>query len=272
MKTLVCFKAVPDLELLTEEDWAAATNLRVNTGFVKNIINCFDESALEMALKLSDYSEGFSALNELTALTIGEKKSEPFLKNLYALKFGKAVRIESDEDIEFLPEVTAAVISRYAANNNQELIIMGRQSNTGDNSKTPLLVAELLGWPCITQVTNIAPDKNCCLQVTNMVDGGTLTQVVKTPCVLAVGNAPCSYMRVPTLKDKMQYGKRAVEVLDIKDFTQPFDAAGTDFSCELKNISVIDNKRKGIVINGESPAEKAGILYHSYLKERLERL
>ena len=58
MKILGCFKIVPDLDLIAEEDWTADDRLRVDTGYAKLLWNCFDEGALEMMLKLSDLSEG----------------------------------------------------------------------------------------------------------------------------------------------------------------------------------------------------------------------
>lgn len=272
MNILICFKVVPDLDMMSGDDWTVNSEKRVNTGFVKNILNCFDESALEMALKLSDYSEGFSAFN-LTALTIGDKRSETYLKNLYALKFNKAVRIENNADVEFLPEVVSAVISQYVKEvSSQDVIIMGRQSGTGDNAKTPLLVAEMLGWPCITQVIKIEPDSTGSLKITNMVDDGILSQTVQTPCVLAIGNAPDSYIRVPTLKDKMKYGKTPIDVIYINSFN--FDDHIEIYSqyYELKDLININNNREGTIIEGRTPAEKARKLFDYHLKERLEKL
>jgi electron transfer flavoprotein beta subunit len=273
MKILVCFKVVPDLEMLSEEDWISDPDLRVDVSFVKNILNCFDESALEMALKLSDYSEGLNMPLKLTALTIGDKKSDTYLKLLYALRFEKAVRIENNKDISFFPEVVAAVISQYTKDiNNQDVIILGRQSSVADNAKTPLLVAEMLEWPCITQVIKIEPDQEDSLKVTNMVEGGALTQIIKTPCVLSVGNAPNSYMRVPTLKNKMKYGKTPIDVINIQDFNMQALLDRFCNDCELIALEKIDTRREGIIIDGATPAEKAKILYESYLKGRLEKL
>lgn len=273
MKILVCFKLVPDLDLLSDEDWVADTNLRVDVSFVKSILNCFDESALEMSLKLYDYSKGFNIPLNLTALTIGDRKSDTYLKTLYALRFDKALRVENNEDIGLLPEVAATVISQYVKEvDKQDVIILGRQSGIGDNAKTPLLVAEMLEWPCITQVISIEPDQEDGLRITNMVDDGILTQIIKTPCVLSVGNAPSSYMRVPTLKDKMKYGKTPIDIIDIQDFN--IHALLDKFSndCELKGLEKINNKRKGVIIEGTTPGEKARVLYDSYLRERLEKL
>ena len=57
MNILVCFKAVPDIELLRDEDWEIDENLQVDTSFLKRDLNSYDESALEIALRLLDGSE-----------------------------------------------------------------------------------------------------------------------------------------------------------------------------------------------------------------------
>ena len=55
MKILGCFKVVPDLDLVADEDWRTGGGLAVDTSYVKPVWNCFDEGALEMMLRLSDY-------------------------------------------------------------------------------------------------------------------------------------------------------------------------------------------------------------------------
>ncbi len=273
MKILVCFKAVPDLDMMSDDDWVVDCELNVDISFVKAILNCFDESALEMTLKLSESMEGFNAPLNLTALTIGDKRKDSFLKTLYALRFDKAVRINNYEDIRFMPEVVAAVISKYVREiAYQDVIVLGRQSGEGDNAKTPLLLAEILGWPCITQVVKIELDDSASLKVTSMADDGILTQTLRTPCVLSVGNTPNSYMRIPTLRDKMKYGKTPIEVLDIESFDINPIVNTCKNDCELLSLKKISNNREGFIIDGRTPAEKAQILYDLYLKERLEEL
>ena len=193
MKILGCFKIVPDLDLIAQEDWIADGQLQVDTGYAKLLWNCFDEGALEMMLKLSDLSEGFDVVYELNALTVGRLRHEPFLKTLYALGFSHAVRAEAEEDVDlrFAPGLIADVAAKYIKENApQDVVVMGTQSSDGSNMKTPLLLAEKLGWPCITQVTALEPVDEKHLKVTSQEDGKTAVQVVTVPVVLAVGNAP----------------------------------------------------------------------------------
>jgi electron transfer flavoprotein beta subunit len=58
MNVLVCFKIVPDLDQLSGSDWVIDGCSRVETRFVKRMINPYDESALELALKMADHAGG----------------------------------------------------------------------------------------------------------------------------------------------------------------------------------------------------------------------
>ena len=91
-------------------------------------------------------------------------------------------------------------------------------------------------------------------------DDGRLRQRIQTPCVLSIGDAPNTYMRVPTLKDRLRSGKRPIEILSIKDFQL------SDETEELIDLEVIHHRRAGILIEGKSPEEKARKLYEGHLK------
>jgi len=266
MNILVCFKAAPDLEMLIEEDWVIDENLRIDTGFIKPGLNCFDESALEIALRLRDVSASFEVPLELNALTVDDAGVTPILKTLNALRFNRVVRIDNSADIRFSPAAVASLLSQYVLKHApQDLVLLGRESSIGENVKTPLFVAEMLGWPCITQATRIELVDREHLAVTCQVDDGQLRQTVQTPCVVSVGNAPIACMRVPTLEDRMQFGERPFEILSAKDF----ETSGQDE--ELVDLEPVHHQRPGRVIEGKTPQAKARKLYDSYLKKRLAR-
>lgn len=265
MRVLVCFKVVPDLDQIPPGRWEIDSALRVETGFVKTMLNPYDESALEMALRLA---EGAPCPVKLTALTVGGREVESYLKTLYALKFDRAVRLESDADLRFSPEGVAAAICAFVRHNPQDLIIMGRQSGVGDNAATPLIAAEMLGWPCISQVTEIKLHGEGWLEVGSTVDDGFLRQAARLPLVAAVGNAPHAYLRVPTLKDRLACRDKPVEVLEAAIAAGEKKAAG----CSLTGLAVINRRRAGVKIEGASPQEKARKLYDEYLKGWLAEL
>ena len=94
MKIAVCFKTIADYSRLSEKDWVWDNRHFVDTSFVRRIFNCFDESALEMALKLLGAKKDLSDTLELTALTVDNQQADLFLKHLIAVGYDHAVRIE----------------------------------------------------------------------------------------------------------------------------------------------------------------------------------
>lgn len=282
MRILGCFKTVPALDTLAEDDWQADEYCRVRTEYVKLEWNCFDEGALEMMLKLSDMSESLGVVYELDALTVGEKKADSFLKILYALKFSHAVRVEAEEGRYYPPELTAELIAGYikrqAETGRYDAVVTGTQSADGSYMKTPYLLAEMLGWPCISHVIGMEPAEDSCLKVTSQISGGTKVQTVRMPCVLAVGNAPCAYLRIPTLKAKMSVGKRPIEYILPEELLEPGkfnEMTAEDYSGSgerLAELFRVDKSRHPVFVAGDSPQEKAQNYYEQYLKGRLEKL
>ena len=262
MNVLVCFKAVPELETLTGSDWQPDDSFQIDTRFVKTIINSLDESALELSLKLRDQAEKSDQTIYLTALTVGDGKADSILKTLYALKFNHAVRIETEADLRFNSEQVAAHLLDFISSSDHfDLIVMGGRSADGDNARTPLLLAEALGRPCLTQVTDFKLQEGG-LEVVNLTDDGELVQLVRPPLVLAVGNAPSSYLRIPTLKDRMAHGKKELELL-------PASLEESKPSYEIRSLQYERHERDVVIIDEGTPAEKAARLYNDYLKSRL---
>lgn len=273
MDILVCFKVVPDLDMLHGSDWEIDSRYHVDTSFVKTIINPYDESALELALKLNDAALKNNVDLRLTALTIGTNHSNKVLKNLYALKYDHAVRIECEFDIRFNAPIVSRMIDQYIKHiKNQQVIILGNQSCEGDNAKTPLLVAERLGVPCITSVTSIKLSEQIgCLEITSRIDDLVIEQTIKAPVVLSVGNVPNSFIRVPTLKNKMQYSKKEIEVYDFKNLNIKENEIEEENDCELIDLFYEKNDRSCVFIQGKSSINKADVLYEDYLRERVKK-
>lgn len=268
IRLLVCFKVVPDLEMLADEDWQVFDNT-IDTSFVKREINCFDESALEIALKLSDQAGDADPNIHLTGLSIGGEHIDPFLKKLLALRYDQVVRIDYEEDLRFAPDIVASMINAYVDREPQDVLLLGRQSSVGDNAQTPLILAEMLGWPCISQVTAVELETDSLLRVKNQVDDGVVEQVIQPPCVLSIGNAQSTTMRVPTLKDKMKYGKRPLTVMTFEELGLAQHPEQDKRNMALMNLENVDHQREAVKITEGTPEEKALKLFDLYLKERL---
>ena len=203
MRVLACFKVTPDFEALRAADWLAAPVSGVPTRYVRRVLNCFDESALELALRLRDDAANLGLTADLGALCVGGREAEPYLKTLVALGYERAARVAlmaasdagvapSDADaatsdrpdpgrdlagpgLDFAPDIVAAIIAGYARRAApSDLLMLGCRSGPGDGGTVPFRVAEALGWPCLTQVTAVDPLPDGRLRVACMADDGLL--------------------------------------------------------------------------------------------------
>ncbi|MCD7830113.1 MAG: electron transfer flavoprotein subunit beta/FixA family protein [Clostridiales bacterium] len=256
MEILGCFKPVPDLELLSAADWTADSDLQVETAFVRTVWNCFDESGLELMLRAAEDNGAV----RLQALTVGPKRNETYLKTLYALGFAQAVRMDCGEDLRFRPAFVAYCIRAYLAEHPEiDAAVLGSQSADGSNGQTALLLAEGLGWPCVTQVTAFSVGTDGAMSVSSMTDEGALTQTITGPVVLSVGNVSGAYLRVPTMKARRQLGRQPVTVLPCPE--PPSEGA------TLCTLTAPETGRAAVPVPGNTLEERTKLFYQRYWKE-----
>jgi len=181
--------------------------------------------------------------------------------------------VQPDADLDFAPAVVASIVAGYVSRADQsELLLLGCRSGPGDSGTVPFLVAEALGWPCLTQVTEISPLTDHRVRVTCTADDGLLRLTVPLPCVLAVGNAAVSRLRVPTLKDRLAHKDARFDVLGALDLGVDVTTGLAGETCVLTELEPIVRTRRGVVIGGETPREKAQLLFDSHLKGILETI
>ena len=275
MNIAACFKVLPEFSLLSETDWQACQGLNPDFGFVKQVFNTVEEGALELAVGLADQIRGQGTDIDLTALTVDGPGADLFLKQLLAAGYTHAVRIEngSGRDIRFHPTVVSRLITAYVKQDrHQDILIFGSQGAEGDNCQTGFLAAEHLGWPCIRNVTGLGYDGSSGLfRVESRAGATNITQQVRPPLVLVAGNIEAApYLRVPTLKEKLQAAKKPVQVLPAADLGGK-DLMGDEEERRLVRLYREQQKRKCAFISGPSSEETARRLYETCLKERLGR-
>jgi len=277
LRILVSFKVTPDFEALREADWlagaadAAADGLE--TRYVRRVLNCFDESALEMALRVSDARAERGAATGLGALSVGDRQTEPYLKTLLALGYERAARVHSAARLDFAAAVTASLVASYVRRvARSNLVMLGCSSGPGDSGTVPFLVAEALGWPCLTQVIEVEPLAAERVRVACVVEDGLLRVTLRLPCVLAVGNAVVSHLRVPTLSDRLARRDKRIDVLSAADLGVDLAGELRREPCVLVGLEAIHRARQGVIIGGDTPRKKAQVLFDAHLKSLIEKL
>ncbi|MDR3494670.1 MAG: hypothetical protein P4L82_08705 [Ancalomicrobiaceae bacterium] len=216
MDALLAFKMVPDLDLVTGE-MVEGESTAVDTGYLRPIINPDDEGALELALQLRDQAEAAGATLPLSAVSVGGPAADRVLKTLMALRFARAMRLATAEDLTFRPDMVARDLADRVRQGGHRLLILGRQSSDGASGLVPPLVAASLGWPLIADVIDLSYRTDAALMVTCRRPDGVLRLTLRPPAVLAIADVAASYLRSPTLKDRMTHGKRPIEVIDVAE-------------------------------------------------------
>ena len=115
MNILCCFKISPDYDKVVEKDWAAAELSGPDTSYVPHGPGCYDEAALELALRLRDEGQKRGESVRITAATVSNATPAAFARQLYALGVDRVVRVEAPGTDNFRPEtVSAALFSAFS--------------------------------------------------------------------------------------------------------------------------------------------------------------
>jgi electron transfer flavoprotein beta subunit len=200
VKTVVCIKRVPDTEarirVLPDGSSIDGTGL-------KYIVSPYDEFALEAALRLKEAASG----GEVVALTLGEPAAAEQLRSALAMGVDGAIRLDGTSSLDGLA-VARALASELEAS-GPDLVLFGMKATDDDQQQVGPMVAEILGWPCVTVVSELEPgdDVVVCHQE---VEGGTEIVEVQLPAVVTVTKGPHE-PRYPSLKGIMAAKKKPLE-------------------------------------------------------------
>ena len=242
MKILVPIKRVVDYNVKVRP---LSDNTDVDLNNVKMAVNPFCEIALEEAVRIKEAGNA----NEIIAITVGKNESQEQLRTALALGADRAILVESDELLE--PLAIAKVLAKISAEENPDIILMGKQAIDGDNNQTGQMLAELLG---ISQATN-ASEVNIegdVLKVTREIDGGLQTLQITKPAIITTDlrlNEP----RYASLPNIMKAKKKELTVNSVSDL-------GIDVTKRVDVLSV-----------ELPPSREAGVIVES-VDDLLEKL
>ena len=266
MRLLNCFHTIADLELLSEDDWISGSGSgHIDTCYLKQILNCYDESALELACRFRDTA--------CSSVTVSADNNKTFLELLAALGFTDThlISLRDPTSMETLSSEKAVALL-YAYIQKQvpfDFILTGAQSGDGSQGKVPFLLAEYLGIRCISNVTDIRPVSETSVSVISHLDSEIREETVSGPAVLVIGNVAGTYLRVPTLRQRMQSRHQEIAVFHEDSLCSEMSAGqylSSEENIQLLNIEPVIQKRTSEIVNGSDPDEAARILYDHYKK------
>jgi electron transfer flavoprotein beta subunit len=200
VKSIVCVKRVPDTETRIR---IAGDQASVDPAGVKFVLNPYDEFAVEAALR---QKEGAGA-GEVLAISVGGAESAETLRTTLAMGADGAVLLRADAPAEGLG--VARALAAELKGRDFDLALFGMKAVDDDLQAVGAMVAELLGLPCATVVTefSVAEGK---VTAKREVEGGTEVVELKTPCVLTITKGAYE-PRYASLKGIMAAKKKPLE-------------------------------------------------------------
>lgn len=174
MKVLVPVKRVLDYNVKPR---VKADGSGVDLANVKMSMNPFDEIAVEEAIRLKEKG----AVTEIVVVSIGEPKAQDTLRTALAMGADRAILVTSDTKVE--PLGVAKLLAKIVAEEQPQLVILGKQAIDDDNNQTGQMLAGLLGWGQGTFASKVELGGDS-VTVTREIDGGLETDTFKLPAIV----------------------------------------------------------------------------------------
>jgi len=201
---IVCVKQVVDTEAEKRLD---PTSWRLDRT-VPNILNPYDEYAVEEALKLKEQHGG-----QVTVLCMGPEGAADDVRKALAMGADDAVLI-SDAALAGSDVMgTAYALAEALKTMSYDLIIFGNRSTDGETGCVPAAVAELLGRPFLSTLSKMESDGTT-LKVHRETDLGYVAYDCPLPAVVSVAKG-INEPRYPTMKGILGAKKKPLEVKDV---------------------------------------------------------
>jgi len=250
MKIVVCIKQVPNTNEI-RIDPIKGTLIRDG---VDSIMNPDDKAGLETALSLKDSNPEIT----ITVLTMGPQQATAILREAVAMGADEAILLTDRTFAGADTWATSLTIANAIRKIGFDLIICGRQAIDGDTAQVGPQIAEHLGIPHVSYVSNVEPKENYLLVKREFED---FYQKIKvpTPCLitaLSSMNKP-RYMRVGRIFDA--YRNLEIKTMGQADIDIDPEELGLKGSpTRVRKTETKQAKKSGVVLelDAKESAEK----------------
>jgi electron transfer flavoprotein beta subunit len=203
-------------------------------------MNPFCEIAVEEAVRLKEKG----VATEVVIVSIGPAQAQETIRTALAMGGDRGILITSDADLE--PLAVAKLLAAVVAEENPNLVPMGKQAIDGDNNAVGQMLSALLGWPQATYASAVDISGSTA-KVTREVDGGLQTLDVDLPAVVTADlrlNEP----RYASLPNIMKAKKKEIASKTVADY-------GVDVASRLKVVKVTEPAKRSAGIKVGTAAD-----------------
>jgi electron transfer flavoprotein beta subunit len=226
MKVLVPVKRVIDFNVAVR---VKADRSGVELLNVKMSINPFDEIAVEEAVRLKENGKA----SEIVAVSIGPQGAQETIRTALAMGADRGILVKHEGPIE--PLTVAKLLKAIVAEEQPQLVIMGKQAIDDDCNQVGQMLAALLNWPQGTFAAKVEVADGS-IAVTREVDGGLQTVALKLPAVVTT-DLRLNQPRYASLPNIMKARKKPIVEKTVADY-------GVDAAPRLKLLEVREPEKR----------------------------
>jgi electron transfer flavoprotein beta subunit len=250
LKIVVTVKQVPDTN--AEKTFDPATK-RLNRTTIENVLNPFDEYAIEEALRIKEAHGGEPTV---TILTMAPPTATDVVRKALGMGADNAVLL-SDEAIGGSDAMATAYVLALALKNiGFDLILSGTQSTDAICSIVPAAVAEHLGVPCLTYVKKLTIADGA-VDAQRETESGYLRVRAPLPALVSVTKA-INEPRYPTLKGIMGAKKKEIKTPTLAEIGADANKLGDAGSkTAMESYAAVGARQKGAVVTVSDPKDGA---------------
>jgi electron transfer flavoprotein beta subunit len=192
MRIVVCLKQVPD-PITVEVDPITGA---IDHSRLLYVLNPADAAALEIALQLR------GATGTILAIAVGPPQAEAVLREALAAGADSVLRLWDVTRSETNPFLTARLLAAALQTEGlPDVILCGARSVDRGSGQVPALLGEYLGWPVVTDVTQLGVQATVARVQRRLERGAREEGEVTLPAVLSfeVGIARLRHAGLPGL-------------------------------------------------------------------------
>jgi electron transfer flavoprotein beta subunit len=222
LKIAVCLKRVPDT---VAKITIGSDGKSIDESGLKFVLNPYDEFAVEEAIALKEKAGG-----ETTVYSVGTDAAQETLRAALAMGVDRAVLLQSPGSPDGL-EVAKALAAELGAG-GFDLILFGKLAVDDYNHQVGVMVAELLGLPCISSVAHLSIADGA-VEAEREIEGGLELVTCRLPAVLTCDKG-LNNPRLPSLKGIMAAKKKPLEAKPATLGAGSVEVLGLEYPAERK--------------------------------------
>ena len=250
MKIVVAVKQVPDTN--AEKTFDPQTK-RLNRSTIENVLNPFDEYAIEEALRLKESLGGDTTV---TILTMAPQRGVDVVRKALGMGADNAALISDDAIGGSDTMATAYLLALGLKKIGFDLVLCGTQSTDATNGIVPAALAEELKIPALTYAKKLQINGTT-VEIQRETESGYARVVSQLPAVVSVTKG-INEPRYPTLKGIMGAKKKEIAMLTLADIGADAARIGEGGAkTEVLSYATVGARARGEVFVASDPSEGA---------------